>query len=182
MGRPKFLIDINEISFTPVPRKIKSLKLKYTLKTLEYYVVNDDVINFYVMVFAICKYVSIHFHILKFLPAWYPSEEKDFTLHVGISVRGWRRNIFLFQSIKNNYDAKPTCFLLGILSPFLRSEALWKPLHSSLPSVKVKNARSYTAIPSIYVIGVVPFLKQNLIIFCVIHDSCLVEHSKQYVA
>ena len=113
-----------------------------TLKTPDYYVVNDCVIKCNVMVFTICKYVSIHCQIHKFLPAGYPCEGKVFALHVGSSVCGWLRNIPLLQSIKNNYDAKPTCFLLGIPSPLLRSEEMRKTLHYSLHSVKVKNARS----------------------------------------
>jgi hypothetical protein len=114
------------------------------------------------MVFTVCKYVSVHFKIHKFLPAGYPCEVRDFALNVGISVRGWRRNISLLQSTKkNNYDAKPKCFLLGIPNPLLRSEAMRKSLHSSLPSVKVKNARSYTTIPSISATGVVLYNNNN---------------------
>jgi len=76
-------------------------RLKFeTLKTPEYYLVNDCIIECYVMVFTICKYVPIHFQNYKFIAAGYPCEVKGFALHVGSSVRGWRRNISLLQSIK----------------------------------------------------------------------------------
>jgi hypothetical protein len=133
------------------------------MKTPDNYVVNDCVIECYVMVFIICKYVSIHYQIHKFLPAGYPCEVKVFALHVGSSVRGWHRNNSLLQSIKNNYEVKPTCFLLGIPTPLLCE----RNLHSSLPSVNVKNARSYTDIPSIYATGVMLCYKQNFINFFV---------------